>query len=66
MGATVSSRWCRIVMPRKKRDPARSRRVLRPDYLIADGKRRKDKRDWLSVMGEGHPEKKRPRKDEAL
>ena len=53
-------------MRRKNRDPARSRRVLRPDYVIPDGKRRKDKRDWLSVMGEGHPEKKRPRKEEAL
>lgn len=57
-------------MPRKKsrakRDPARSRRVLRPDYLIPDGKRRRDKRDWLSVMSEGHPEKKRPRKEDAL
>lgn len=53
-------------MRRKKRDPARSRRVLRPDDVIPDGKRRKDKRDWLSVMSEGHPEKKRPRKEDAL
>jgi hypothetical protein len=57
-------------MARKKRDklpgPGRSRSVLRPDYVIPDGKRRKDRRDWLSVMGEGHPEKKRPRKEDAL
>jgi hypothetical protein len=70
MGATVPCRRGQNPMPRKKparkRDPARSRRVLRPDYLIADGKRRKDKRDWLSVMGEGHPESKRPRKEDAL
>jgi hypothetical protein len=53
-------------MPRKKKDSARSRRVLpRPD-VIPDGKRRRDQRDWLSVMGEGHPEKKRPRKEDAL
>ena len=66
MAATVSQPRCRMAMPRKKRDPARSRRVLRPDHLIPDGKRCKDKRDWLSVMGEGHPEKKRPRKEDAL
>ena len=48
------------------RDPARSRRVLpRPD-VFADGRRRKDRRDWLSVMDEGHPELKPPRKEEAL
>ena len=52
-------------MPRKKPDSARSRRVLRPDHVIPDGQRRRDKRDWLSVMGEGHPEKKRPRKESA-
>jgi hypothetical protein len=51
---------------KKRRDPARSRRVLRPDDVLPDGKRRKDKRDWLSVMSEGHPEKKRPRKEDAL
>jgi hypothetical protein len=51
---------------RKSRDPARSRRVLPRDDVIPDGKRRRDKRDWLSVMGEGHPEKKRPRKEDAL
>jgi hypothetical protein len=55
-----------MIMPRKKRDPARSRRVLRPDHLIPDGQRRRDKRDWLSVVGEGHPEKKRPRKEDAV
>jgi hypothetical protein len=52
-------------MPRKK-DSARSRRVLRKPDVLPDGKRRRDKRDWLSVMSEGHPEKKRPRKEGAL
>jgi hypothetical protein len=51
---------------RRKKDPARSRRVLRKPDVLADGKRRRDKRDWLSVMSEGHPEKKRPRKEDAL
>lgn len=52
--------------PAVPRDPARSRRVLpRPD-VIPDGRRRKDKRDWLSVVDEGHPELKPPRKEEAL
>ena len=53
-------------MPRKKKDSARSRRVLRRPDVLPDGKRRKDRRDWLSVMSEGHPEKKRPRKEDAL
>ena len=52
--------------PPRSRDTARSRRVLpRPD-VIPDGKRRKDKRDWLSVVEEGHPEQKPPRKEGAL
>lgn len=49
-----------------KRDPARSRRVLpRPD-VFPDGKRRRDRRDWLSVVEEGHPEQLPPRKEGAL
>ena len=51
---------------RRARDPARSRRVLRRPDVYPDGKRRKDKRDWLSVVEEGHPEEKRPRKEDAL
>jgi hypothetical protein len=51
---------------RKAGDPARSRRVLRRADVIPDGKRRKDRRDWLSVMDEGHPEHKPPRKEKAL
>lgn len=51
---------------RSARDPARSRRVLRRDDVIPDGRRRKDRRDWLSVMQEGHPEGRRPRKADAL
>lgn len=48
------------------RDPARSRRVLRRPDVHPDGERRKDRRDWLSVMEEGHPEKLPPRKEGAL
>ena len=51
---------------RQARDPARSRRVLRRPDVLADGKRRKDRRDWLSVMEEGHPEKLPPRKEGAV
>jgi hypothetical protein len=49
-----------------KRDPARSRRVLRRPDVLPDGKRRRDRRDWLSVMDEGHPEKLPPRKEGVL
>ena len=48
------------------RDTARSRRVLRKPDVLPDGKRRKDRRDWLSVMGEGHPETLPPRKESAV
>lgn len=47
-------------------EPARSRRVMPRRDVIPDGARRKDRRDWLSVMDEGHPEKKRPRKESAI
>jgi hypothetical protein len=57
-------------MARKQASPprglGRSRSVLPREDVIPDGKRRRDRRDWLSVMEEGHPEKKRPRKEEAL
>lgn len=54
-------------MPRKSalRDPARSRRVMPSPDVIPDGLRRRDRRDWLSVLEEGHPEKKRPRKEKS-
>lgn len=53
---------------RKKpqRDSARSRRVLRRADVIPDGRRRKDRRDWLSVVEEGHPEQLPPRKEGAV
>lgn len=47
-------------------DTARSRRVLRKPDVLPDGKRRKDRRDWLSVMEEGHPEEQPPRKEGAV
>jgi hypothetical protein len=50
----------------RKRDPARSRRVLRRPDVIPDGRRRRDRRDWLSVMEEGHPEAQPPRKESAV
>lgn len=49
----------------RAQDPARSRRVTPKPGVIPDGARRKDRRDWLSVMDEGHPEKKRPRDENA-
>jgi hypothetical protein len=50
----------------RPRDAARSRRVLRRPDVHADGRRRTDRRDWLSVMEEGHPEERPPRKESAL
>ena len=51
---------------RQSRDPARSRRVRPKPDVLPDGKRRKDRRDWLSVMEEGHPEQLPPRKEGAV
>lgn len=50
---------------RTHRETARSRRVLRKPEVLPDGKRRRDRRDWLSVMEEGHPEQLPPRKESA-
>lgn len=67
-GIRGRSRGPNPMAPRKtrQRDPARSRRVLRRPDVIPDGRRRKDRRDWLSVVEEGHPEQLPPRKEGAV
>jgi hypothetical protein len=42
--------------PRKPR----SLQTLVPDAVTPSGRRRADRRDWLSNMQAGHPEKKPP------